>query len=494
MPLNGSGTYSAPALPGSWNPASSGSIASPTDWNTLLADMSTALSTMIAKDGQTTVTANLPMAGFRHTGVSNATTRDSYASAGQVQDGSTTYIAAGGTADAITLTLAPAITAYAIGQSFRFKALGANTVTNPTINVNGVGAGTIFWPDGSALAAGDIPANALVTVTCSATTPVWHLQTVSRLGYVAGVLPFFPPQGRLTLSTGVPVPIANTTGATSIYYTPYNGNLIPIYNGTTFIPTTFAELTNTTTDNTKSPAAVAANSNYDLFAWSDAGTIRLGRGPLWTSDTARGTGAGTTELQMLSGILTNKVAITNGPAANRGTYVGTVRSDGSSQLNWHVGAVAASGTAALLNVWNAYNRVTVQGLVGDTTDSWAYSTNTIRPANNSSTMRASFLQGLQEDAFSAEYAAQWTNDTTSRYGIAGIGYDSTTAFSGRYPKCTNSTVTAVNGHKVSVGSHRVQALGFHYMQALEYPEGTTHTWHGDNGGAAQSGLTYLGSF
>jgi len=182
MPLNGSGTYSAPALPGSWNPASSGSIASPTDWNTLLADISTALSTMIAKDGQTTVTANLPMAGFRHTGVSNATARDSYASAGQVQDGSTTYIAAGGTADAITLTLAPAITAYAIGQTFRFKASGANTVTNPTINVNGVGAGTIFWPNGAALAAGDIPANALVSVTCSTTTPVWHLQTVSVPG------------------------------------------------------------------------------------------------------------------------------------------------------------------------------------------------------------------------------------------------------------------------------------------------------------------------
>ena len=58
MPYNGTtGTYTAPSLPGSWNPATAGSTASPSDWNTLLADFVTALSTAICKDGQTTPTA-----------------------------------------------------------------------------------------------------------------------------------------------------------------------------------------------------------------------------------------------------------------------------------------------------------------------------------------------------------------------------------------------------------------------------------------------------
>jgi hypothetical protein len=73
MPFNGSGTYSAPALPGSWNPAQSGSTASPTDWNTLLADLSSALSTAICRDGQSTVTAAIPFNSQRITGLGDAT-------------------------------------------------------------------------------------------------------------------------------------------------------------------------------------------------------------------------------------------------------------------------------------------------------------------------------------------------------------------------------------------------------------------------------------
>jgi hypothetical protein len=65
-------------------------------------------------------------------------------------------------------------------------------------------------------------------------------------------------------------------------------------------------------------------------------------------------------------ILLNSVAITNGPAASRGTYVGTTRSNGSSQLDWIVGGSASGGTAAFLWVWNAYNRVTVVGSTIDT--------------------------------------------------------------------------------------------------------------------------------
>jgi hypothetical protein len=96
----------------------------------------------IAKDGQNAATANLPMGGYLHSGVGNASARDNYAAANQVQDGSFHYAVPSGTGDAITLTLVPAITAYTAGQSFKFVAQNTNTGAT-TLNVNGLGAKNI---------------------------------------------------------------------------------------------------------------------------------------------------------------------------------------------------------------------------------------------------------------------------------------------------------------------------------------------------------------
>lgn len=60
MAFNGSGTYSAPAS--SWNPAVDGTDINSTDWAALLADLSTALSLCVTKDGQQTATATVPFA------------------------------------------------------------------------------------------------------------------------------------------------------------------------------------------------------------------------------------------------------------------------------------------------------------------------------------------------------------------------------------------------------------------------------------------------
>jgi hypothetical protein len=51
--------------------------------------------------------------------------------------------AVGGTADAITISTSPVFSTYNTSMRFRFVATGANTVTNPTINVDGLGVKTI---------------------------------------------------------------------------------------------------------------------------------------------------------------------------------------------------------------------------------------------------------------------------------------------------------------------------------------------------------------
>lgn len=90
------------------------------------------------------------------------------------------YAADTGSATAYAIAPVPGIEFYAVGQIFTFKAGNANTGTAPTLAVNGLTAGTITMPDGSALVAGDIAANAMVAVQVASTTPTFHLLNPAR--------------------------------------------------------------------------------------------------------------------------------------------------------------------------------------------------------------------------------------------------------------------------------------------------------------------------
>lgn len=286
-----------------------------------------------------------------------------------------------------------------------------------------------------------------------------------------------PAEGRLTLSSATPVMVSDVSNSTAIYYTMYTGNHIALYDGTDWVTFEFTELTNTTTDATKNPAAVAADSNYDLFVWSDSGTLRLGRGPAWTSATARGTGAGTTELERVDGTWVNKIAITNGPAAQRGRYVGTIRSDGSSTIDWELGGTAANGDPGFLYVWNMYNRVPVSLGVFDNTNSWTYNVSTWRASNNSTSMRISFVRGMNEDACNFRFNQGMSQAVANNCGV-GIGIDSTSAFSGS-AAAGGAASAAVTFCAIYSG---IPGVGMHYAQALEFGQAaTTCTFYGDAG-------------
>jgi len=114
------------------------------------------LSTCITKDGQTTVTANLPMANFRHTGAGAGASRTDYARLDQVQDGKLAWVDGGGTADAITASYAIPITTLVDGQECYVRATAANATTTPTFSPSALTARTIVKNGGAALVAGDI--------------------------------------------------------------------------------------------------------------------------------------------------------------------------------------------------------------------------------------------------------------------------------------------------------------------------------------------------
>jgi hypothetical protein len=268
----------------------------------------------------------------------------------------------------------------------------------------------------------------------------------------------------------------DVSNSTSIFYTFYKHDRVPIYNGTAWTQTQYTELTNTTTDATVNPAAVVANSNYDLFVWDDGGTLRLGRGPAWTSNIARGVGVGTTELTRVQGVLVNANAITNGPAAQRGTYVGTVRSDAGSVIDWELGGVAVGGDPGFLYVWNMYNRVNVEVKVTDSTASWFYGGvfAVWRATNTSTANRVSIVLGLVEDNVEADHIRNAVNSAGFAVPYIGIGFDSVVAKDG---------VTSFNtaGHSVLVAKTSRTELGFHFYQAIEL-----------NNGAAGSTALYFG--
>ncbi len=86
------------------------------------------------------------------------------------------WVVAGGTADAITATYAPAILSLTDGLELKFRATGGNTITNPTFAPNGLTAHAITRAGGAVLLPGDIPAaNAEVTVRYNLANTRWEL-------------------------------------------------------------------------------------------------------------------------------------------------------------------------------------------------------------------------------------------------------------------------------------------------------------------------------
>lgn len=307
---------------------------------------------------------------------------------------------------------------------------------------------------------------------------------------------FVTPGGRLTLTSATPVLTSDVTAATTVYYTPYLHNRVPLWDGSQWTLTEVDEVSQTLADTTKSPAGAAVSSNYDMFVWNDSGTVRCTRGPAWSNATARGTGAGTTELERIDGFYTNKQNITNGPLANTGLYVGTISTNASTQLAMMFApAAAAGGSANRLDVWNMYNRVDVCSTCRDSTDSWTYTTATWRAANAGAASgvayRVTLVRGLDEEMVDALHSALSTNSTSATERNTGVGLDATNAIaSGSLTGSGNATSTAalLNTRATWTG---LAGLGSHFIQALEYSTASgTCTWYGDNGAATvyQAGL------
>jgi hypothetical protein len=204
----------------------------------------------------------------------------------------------------------------------------------------------------------------------------------------------------------------------------------------------------------------AVNTSGSQSGTQTLTTRRFTRGPDWTNDTTRSAG---TAIQRVKGIYLNSIALTNGPAALRGTWVGTTRSNASSQLEWTYGVAGAPGTAGFFSLWNTYNRKRFSTTVADTTATWTYGTATWRSAQSNASMRVTFVRGLNEDAISATYIIQALN-SASGGACAGIGLDTTATPIGIYGYAA-PTLSA--GGLANATYEGFGLLGAHFVQAIE---------------------------
>ena len=266
------------------------------------------------------------------------------------------------------------------------------------------------------------------------------------------------PGGRLTLTSGLPITLADVLAAPTLFYTAYGLGQIALYNGTRWISVTFSEIS-------IAVPAVAAQM-YDAFVYDNGGVPALEL-VAWTSDLVRAIA-----LARQDGIYCKAGALTR-------RYVGSFRTTASGQTE---------DSIAKRLLWNYYNRVPRVARATDFTDTWTYNTPAWRQANASPANQIAFVVGVQEVEIDIKVVAAATNPGGICYCGVAVGKDSTNTAA--IPFSLVSMVAANAFVQPMAVCTDVPAPGYHFYAWLEISNavGVT-TWCGDNGGGSAGPVT-----
>jgi len=301
---------------------------------------------------------------------------------------------------------------------------------------------------------------------------------------------YAPPQGRLTLTSNTPVMTADVTAATSVYYTPYQGNIVPIYDGANMQSYAFGQLTmalNTTNH--------LSGHVYDLFIFLNSSVVTIGAGPAWSSTTTRGSGAGTTQLQQTDGLWVNAntITLTNGSTSyssipvGEATYVGSVYMTANGQTQFNIRPAGASGgTNNFVGIFNGYNRVHMGSVVRDSAIGYTYASNTWRSMDNSNSNRVTYLDGLQQVSPAATVQISAAVSVAGDQAAVGVNLDSNSAQPRVIAFSTAPTGTlADNVQTIFARDSFAPQVGVHYIQAMESSISNVSATYNENGATAQ---------
>jgi hypothetical protein len=261
-------------------------------------------------------------------------------------------------------------------------------------------------------------------------------------------------QGRLTLTSGTPVTTSDVASGSTVYFTPYLGNRVGLFDGTQWRSYAFAETG-------LALSSLSSGVNYDVFLYDSGGAPALEL-TAWSSDTGRDT----THNKGL--VLQDGVYVRNDDHTRR--YLGTIRTISSS---------ATTDTVTQRFVWNYYNRQRRALRQIDTTSPgfWTYNSTTWRQARGSTSNQVAYVVGQAEVMAEVQ---TWVAATGSAAGQ--IGYNSVNEDSTSTPA---SDVVGAFGMVPTAGTYAVlvtrrnwyPALGYHYTAWLEKTDGSTVTFN-----------------
>jgi hypothetical protein len=271
------------------------------------------------------------------------------------------------------------------------------------------------------------------------TTGLWVdtngvLQTTSSSRISSNVATDYLMQGRLTLSSACAVTTSGITGATSIYFLPYDGDKIALYSGSSW--------SNYTITNGSVAPSTSACTVFDIFAYPSGSNVILETLD-WSGSSVRATTL-TTQ---------NGVYVKNGDSTRR--YLGTCRTTGVG------GQTQDNGTKRFC--YNYYNRV-IRSLTTGDSNSHTYN-GADRKWNNSDTNNlVEYVSGI------VDYNIQGFLYCQIRSGTSGSAYvslyrDGTSSATGL--NYNNQDITAVSMTSFSSG------LGYHYLQVYETSSATS---------------------
>ncbi|MCD6576812.1 MAG: hypothetical protein J7K66_02205, partial [Anaerolineaceae bacterium] len=255
---------------------------------------------------------------------------------------------------------------------------------------------------------------------------------------ITDLLYYIDPQicnGRLSLSTGVPVPSSDISSSSIVYFTPYFGNRVALYvQDYGWRIYSFSELT-------LDISGIADGKSIDVWLYDNAGTLTLAYTE-WSNDTLRATAI----------VRQDGVLVKSGSPSYR--YLGSV----------HLSAAGETCDSVLKRlVWNNYHRVKRQLLKMAPTSGWTYTAETVRPLNNDSTERFEVMVGVDEDPIFAMLYQTTKTSSSGGWQTVGFGIDTTTEFDS---DCLTNNLDATHdqhnhafyiGH-VGIGYHKIQFL------------------------------------
>ncbi len=368
-----------------------------------------------------------------------------------------------------------AFTVSTASSGYATFAAGDDAKTFDIVAVEGtaweVRTGCTYTHSGTSLSRGTLEASSTgsaIAFTTAATLTV--TPSAAKFGALELAMQAVIPGGRLTLESGVPISTSDQTAKTTVYLTPFRHNVCPLWDGVNWLPVVFSETS-------LALGTVTSGANYDVFAYLSAGALALEK-LIWTNATTRATA----------------VTLQDGRYCKSGDktrlYLGTFRSTSTTETEDSAGG-STTQVGGKRFLWNMYNQVARSMSVIDTTDSWAYSTDTVRQANNSAGNKVEYVVGIEQSpVFAQVLSTVYLGNNVSRAAKVGVGVDSTTAFAGHRQGgfIVSATVTL---YSAVGGAYRgYPGIGYHYLAWCEKGALNTSTFLGDNAAdGQQSGMS-----